>query len=167
MSERPIKVLLAKPGLDGHDVGAKVVVQALMEAGFEVIYTGLRQTPEAIAAAAAQTRINELRDKLTDHLADVDDSNVSDAQLQVTTDLNDQIQREQKQLQALVEAEKNVMGATAVAKVEDQNRRQVTKAAIVSKPYVATNSGSKTAIPNSRDQRLELVVRETFQGSAQ
>jgi methylmalonyl-CoA mutase, C-terminal domain len=54
--ERPIKVLLAKPGLDGHDVGAKVVVQALMEAGFDVIYTGLRQTPEAIAAAAAEAK---------------------------------------------------------------------------------------------------------------
>lgn len=52
MSERRIKVLLAKPGLDGHDVGAKVVVQALMEAGFDVVYTGLRQTPDAIADAA-------------------------------------------------------------------------------------------------------------------
>ena len=52
MSERKIKVLLAKPGLDGHDVGAKVVVQALIEAGFDVTYTGLRQTPEAIARAA-------------------------------------------------------------------------------------------------------------------
>ena len=46
---RRIKVLLAKPGLDGHDQGAKVVVRALMDAGMEVIYTGLRQTPEAIA----------------------------------------------------------------------------------------------------------------------
>ena len=52
MSERKIKVLLAKPGLDGHDVGAKVVVQALLDAGFDVSYTGLRQTPEAIAKAA-------------------------------------------------------------------------------------------------------------------
>ena len=52
MSKRKIKVLLAKPGLDGHDVGAKVVVQALIEAGFDVTYTGLRQTPEAIARAA-------------------------------------------------------------------------------------------------------------------
>jgi methylmalonyl-CoA mutase, C-terminal domain len=52
VSERRIKVLLAKPGLDGHDVGAKVVVQALMEAGFDVVYTGLRQTPDAIADAA-------------------------------------------------------------------------------------------------------------------
>ncbi len=50
--ERRAKVLVAKPGLDGHDVGAKVVVRALAEAGFEVIYTGLQQTPEAIAAAA-------------------------------------------------------------------------------------------------------------------
>ncbi len=56
--ERRIKVLLAKPGLDGHDVGAKVVVQALLEAGFEVIYTGLRQTPEAIAAAAATAQVD-------------------------------------------------------------------------------------------------------------
>ncbi|HEY5897856.1 MAG TPA: cobalamin-dependent protein [Burkholderiales bacterium] len=44
-----VKVVLAKPGLDGHDQGAKVVARALMDAGFEVIYTGLRQTPEAIA----------------------------------------------------------------------------------------------------------------------
>ena len=47
-----IKVVLAKPGLDGHDQGAKVVARALMDAGFEVIYTGLRQTPEAIARIA-------------------------------------------------------------------------------------------------------------------
>ena len=49
---KPIKVVLAKPGLDGHDQGAKVVARALMDAGFEVIYTGLRQTPEAIARIA-------------------------------------------------------------------------------------------------------------------
>ncbi|MDT3684122.1 MAG: cobalamin B12-binding domain-containing protein [Pseudorhodoplanes sp.] len=48
----PIRILLAKPGLDGHDQGAKVVARALMEAGFEVIYTGLRQTPEAVVRAA-------------------------------------------------------------------------------------------------------------------
>lgn len=53
-SARPIRVLLAKPGLDGHDQGAKVVVRALMDAGFEVIYTGLRQTPEAIARIALE-----------------------------------------------------------------------------------------------------------------
>ena len=58
MTERKIKVLLAKPGLDGHDVGAKVVVQAMMEAGFDVIYTGLRQTPEAIAKAAADSKVD-------------------------------------------------------------------------------------------------------------
>lgn len=46
---RRIRVLLAKPGLDGHDQGAKVVARAMMDAGFEVIYTGLRQTPEAVA----------------------------------------------------------------------------------------------------------------------
>ena len=51
---KPIKVVLAKPGLDGHDQGAKVVVRALMDAGMEVIYTGLRQTPEAIAEIALQ-----------------------------------------------------------------------------------------------------------------
>jgi len=54
VSDRRFKVLLAKPGLDGHDVGAKVVVQALLEAGFDVVYTGLRQTPEAIASAARE-----------------------------------------------------------------------------------------------------------------
>lgn len=48
----PIRVLIAKPGLDGHDHGAKVIVRSLMEAGFEVIYTGLRQSPEAVARIA-------------------------------------------------------------------------------------------------------------------
>ena len=51
-SERRIKVVLAKPGLDGHDQGAKIVVRAMMDAGFEVIYTGLRQTPEQVARIA-------------------------------------------------------------------------------------------------------------------
>jgi methylmalonyl-CoA mutase C-terminal domain/subunit len=54
MSARPIRVVLAKPGLDGHDHGAKVVVRALMDAGMEVIYTGLRQTPEAVARIALE-----------------------------------------------------------------------------------------------------------------
>ncbi len=54
----PLRVLLAKPGLDGHDVGAKVVVRALMDAGFEVIYTGLRQTPEAIARIALEEDVD-------------------------------------------------------------------------------------------------------------
>ena len=58
MSERRIRVLVGKPGLDGHDVGAKVVVHALMEAGFEVIYTGLRQTPEKIAARASEENVD-------------------------------------------------------------------------------------------------------------
>ena len=53
-----IKVLVAKPGLDGHDRGAKVVARALRDAGFEVIYTGLRQTPEQIAEAALQEDVN-------------------------------------------------------------------------------------------------------------
>ena len=52
--ERPIRVLIAKPGLDGHDRGAKVVARALRDAGMEVIYTGIRQTPEMIAEAALQ-----------------------------------------------------------------------------------------------------------------
>ena len=50
----PIRILVAKPGLDGHDRGAKVIARALRDAGFEVIYTGLRQTPEQIANAAVQ-----------------------------------------------------------------------------------------------------------------
>jgi len=53
-----IRVLVAKPGLDGHDRGAKVVASALRDAGFEVIYTGLRQTPEQIAAAAISEDVN-------------------------------------------------------------------------------------------------------------
>lgn len=52
--ERPIRVLIAKPGLDGHDRGAKVVARALRDAGMEVIYTGIRQTPQMIAEAALQ-----------------------------------------------------------------------------------------------------------------
>jgi len=58
MNERPIRILIAKPGLDGHDRGAKVVARALRDAGFEVIYTGLRQTPEQIAAAAVQEDVD-------------------------------------------------------------------------------------------------------------
>jgi methylmalonyl-CoA mutase C-terminal domain/subunit len=58
VSKEQIKILLAKPGLDGHDVGAKVVVQALLEAGFDVTYTGLRQTPDAIADAAAKEKVD-------------------------------------------------------------------------------------------------------------
>ena len=53
-SERKIRVIVAKPGLDGHDRGAKVIARALRDAGMEVIYTGLRQTPELIANAALQ-----------------------------------------------------------------------------------------------------------------
>jgi methylmalonyl-CoA mutase C-terminal domain/subunit len=52
--KRPIRVVLAKPGLDGHDQGAKVVVRALMDAGMEVVYTGLRQTPEDVARVALE-----------------------------------------------------------------------------------------------------------------
>jgi methylmalonyl-CoA mutase, C-terminal domain len=58
MSERPIRVLIAKPGLDGHDRGAKVIARALRDAGMEVIYSGLRQTPEQIAAAAIQEDVD-------------------------------------------------------------------------------------------------------------
>ena len=56
--ERPIRVLIAKPGLDGHDRGAKVVARALRDAGMEVIYTGIRQTPEMIAEAALQEDVD-------------------------------------------------------------------------------------------------------------
>jgi len=56
--ERRIRVLVAKPGLDGHDRGAKVVARALRDAGMEVIYTGLRQTPEMIAEAALQEDVD-------------------------------------------------------------------------------------------------------------
>lgn len=58
MSKRKIRVLVAKPGLDGHDRGAKVIARALRDAGMEVIYTGLRQTPEMIAAAALQEDVD-------------------------------------------------------------------------------------------------------------
>ena len=54
MTERKIRVVVAKPGLDGHDRGAKIIARALRDAGMEVIYTGLRQTPEQVAQAALQ-----------------------------------------------------------------------------------------------------------------
>ena len=57
-TERKIRVLIAKPGLDGHDRGAKVVARALSDAGYEVVYTGLHQTPEMIAAAAVQESVD-------------------------------------------------------------------------------------------------------------
>jgi methylmalonyl-CoA mutase C-terminal domain/subunit len=58
MNDRKIRVLIAKPGLDGHDRGAKVVARALRDAGMEVIYTGLRQTPEMIAESALQEDVD-------------------------------------------------------------------------------------------------------------
>jgi methylmalonyl-CoA mutase C-terminal domain/subunit len=58
MNERKIRVLVAKPGLDGHDRGAKVVARMLRDAGFEVIYTGIRQTPQMIAEAALQEDVD-------------------------------------------------------------------------------------------------------------
>ena len=58
MPDRPIKVLIAKPGLDGHDRGAKVLARGLRDEGFEVIYTGLRQTPEMVTAAALQEDVD-------------------------------------------------------------------------------------------------------------
>lgn len=56
--ERPLRIIVAKPGLDGHDRGAKIIARALRDAGFEVIYTGLHQTPEMIAAAAIQEDVD-------------------------------------------------------------------------------------------------------------
>jgi methylmalonyl-CoA mutase C-terminal domain/subunit len=58
MSDRKLRILVAKPGLDGHDRGAKVVARALADAGYEVVYTGLHQTPEMIAAAAIQEAVD-------------------------------------------------------------------------------------------------------------
>ncbi len=58
MADKKIRVLVAKPGLDGHDRGAKIIARALRDAGMEVIYTGLRQTPEMIASAAAQEDVD-------------------------------------------------------------------------------------------------------------
>ena len=60
MTDRKIRVLIAKPGLDGHDRGAKVIARALRDAGMEVIYTGLRQTPEQIVAAAVQEDVDAI-----------------------------------------------------------------------------------------------------------
>jgi len=56
--ERTLRILIAKPGLDGHDRGAKIIARALRDAGFEVIYTGLHQTPEMIVAAAIQEDVD-------------------------------------------------------------------------------------------------------------
>jgi methylmalonyl-CoA mutase C-terminal domain/subunit len=58
MTDKNIRVLIAKPGLDGHDRGAKIIARALRDAGMEVIYTGLRQTPEMIASAAEQEDVD-------------------------------------------------------------------------------------------------------------
>jgi methylmalonyl-CoA mutase C-terminal domain/subunit len=58
MTDRPLKVLIAKPGLDGHDRGAKVLARGLRDEGFEVVYTGLRQTPEMVATAALQEDVD-------------------------------------------------------------------------------------------------------------
>lgn len=57
---RPLRILVAKPGLDGHDRGAKIIARALRDAGFEVIYTGLHQTPEMIAEAAVQEDVDAI-----------------------------------------------------------------------------------------------------------
>jgi len=60
MTERKVRVVVAKPGLDGHDRGAKIVARALRDAGFEVIYTGLHQTPEQIVAIAIQEDVDAI-----------------------------------------------------------------------------------------------------------
>jgi methylmalonyl-CoA mutase C-terminal domain/subunit len=60
MTARPLRILVAKPGLDGHDRGAKVIARALRDAGMEVIYTGLHQTPEMIAEAAIQEDVDAI-----------------------------------------------------------------------------------------------------------
>ena len=58
VATRPLRILVAKPGLDGHDRGAKIIARALRDAGFEVIYTGLHQTPEMVAEAAIQEDVD-------------------------------------------------------------------------------------------------------------
>jgi methylmalonyl-CoA mutase C-terminal domain/subunit len=60
MSAQPLRILVAKPGLDGHDRGAKIIARALRDAGFEVIYTGLHQTPEMIVEAAIQEDVDAI-----------------------------------------------------------------------------------------------------------
>ena len=60
MSEKVLRILVAKPGLDGHDRGAKIIARALRDAGFEVIYTGLHQTPEMIAETAVQEDVDAI-----------------------------------------------------------------------------------------------------------
>jgi len=60
LTARPLRILIAKPGLDGHDRGAKVIARALRDAGFEVIYTGLHQTPEMVAEAAIQEDVDAI-----------------------------------------------------------------------------------------------------------
>ena len=60
MSDRRLRILIAKPGLDGHDRGAKIIARALRDAGFEVIYTGLHQTPEMIVEAALQEDVDAI-----------------------------------------------------------------------------------------------------------
>ena len=60
MSERRLRILIAKPGLDGHDRGAKIIARALRDAGFEIIYTGLHQTPEMIVEAALQEDVDAI-----------------------------------------------------------------------------------------------------------
>ena len=60
MAERPVRIVVAKPGLDGHDRGAKIVARALRDAGFEVIYTGLHQTPEMVVNAAIQEDVDAI-----------------------------------------------------------------------------------------------------------
>ena len=60
MSDRRLRILIAKPGLDGHDRGAKIIARALRDAGFEVVYTGLHQTPEMIVEAALQEDVDAI-----------------------------------------------------------------------------------------------------------
>jgi methylmalonyl-CoA mutase C-terminal domain/subunit len=60
MENRPLRILVAKPGLDGHDRGAKIIARALRDAGFEVVYTGLHQTPEMIVEAALQEDVDAI-----------------------------------------------------------------------------------------------------------
>jgi methylmalonyl-CoA mutase C-terminal domain/subunit len=89
--KRPIRVLLAKPGLDGHDRGIRVIARALRDAGMEVIYTGLRATPDAVALAAAQEDVDA-----------VGVSNLSGAHMTILPEVAERLRRSSIDLEKVV-----------------------------------------------------------------
>jgi HK97 family phage prohead protease len=111
----------------------------------------------------SQARLTALRDELNDHLADVDDSNVSDAQMEKTNDLNERIMREQKHHAALTEAEKHLMtsaASKALIKVPDEPAKGHGNGdGRIAKPYAIVPSPKAPQLPNTKEARMELVVR--------